>query len=123
MMSTITLAAGKVLQNKYGMFRHDDMVGKPFGSKIKSWKGKDGWLQMLRPSPEMWTRSLTHRTQILYEVDISMIQFYLDLKPGMVVFESGTGSGSLSTAIARTIAPHGHLYTFEISSERFSKAQ
>lgn len=47
---------------------------------------------------------------------------YLDLKPGKVMIESGTGSGSFSHSIARTIAPTGHLYTFEYHQERVAVA-
>ncbi len=36
----------------------------------------------------------------------------------IVVFITGTGSGSLSHSIARTIAPTGQLYTFEFHKER-----
>lgn len=35
----------------------------------------------------------------------------------------GTGSGSLSRAIARTIAPSGHLFTFEYHAQRASAAR
>jgi tRNA (adenine57-N1/adenine58-N1)-methyltransferase len=39
------------------------------------------------------------------------------------MIESGTGSGSFSHSIIRTIAPAGHLYTFEYHKERADKAK
>ena len=42
--------------------------------------------------------------QILYVADISLICTYLDLAPGCVVAESGTGSASLTHALVRTAA-------------------
>jgi tRNA (adenine57-N1/adenine58-N1)-methyltransferase len=47
-----------------------------------------------------------------------MIVFYLNLKPNMVVCESGTGSGALSHCILRTIAPKGKLFTYEFNGHR-----
>ncbi|KAJ1675623.1 tRNA (adenine-N(1)-)-methyltransferase catalytic subunit trm61, partial [Spiromyces aspiralis] len=66
---------------------------------------------------------LPHRTQILYWPDISFISSWLDLTPGKVVVESGTGSGSFSHSIARAIAPTGRLYSYEYHKDRFEKAQ
>jgi precorrin-6B methylase 2 len=51
-----------------------------------------------------------------------MVVLQLDLKPGSVVIEAGTGSASLSHAILRTIAPSGHLYTFDFHSQRVKTA-
>ena len=41
----------------------------------------------------------------------------------MSMIESGTGSGSFSHSIARTLAPTGHLYSFEYHQERVNAAK
>jgi tRNA (adenine57-N1/adenine58-N1)-methyltransferase len=97
------------------------MIGLQYGTKLGSNTGR-GFVFLLYPTPELWTLILPHRTQILYIADISLIMSYLDLKPGKVMIESGTGSGSFSHSIARTIAPGGHLFTFEYHQERVAVA-
>uniref|UniRef100_A0A3P9KWJ3 tRNA (adenine(58)-N(1))-methyltransferase catalytic subunit TRMT61A n=2 Tax=Oryzias latipes TaxID=8090 RepID=A0A3P9KWJ3_ORYLA len=112
---------GAQTQTRYGVIRHSsDLIGQRYGSKVTCSKG--GWVYVLHPTPELWTVSLPHRTQILYTTDIATITMMLDLKPGSVVCESGTGSGSLSHAILRTIAPTGHLHTVEFHQQRAEKA-
>lgn len=78
---------------------------------------------MLQPTPELWTLTLPHRTQIIYTPDISMILLQLEIEPGKVVIESGTGSGSLSHAFIRAVKPHGHLHTFDFHELRVEQAR
>uniref|UniRef100_A0A0A9D5Q4 tRNA (adenine(58)-N(1))-methyltransferase n=1 Tax=Arundo donax TaxID=35708 RepID=A0A0A9D5Q4_ARUDO len=129
---------GGVLQNRFGVFRHDDWIGRPFGSKVYSSAGggggggkggkggggnAGGFVYLLAPTPELWTMVLSHRTQILYIADISLVVAYLELVPGCVVLESGTGSGSLTTSLARAVAPHGHVHTFDFHEQRAASAR
>lgn len=93
-----------------------------------------GYVFPLKPSSNLWTRSLQRQTQILYTPDISAILLLMDLKPGSIVCETGTGyfivlnrfikiilgSGSLTFAISSLIAPNGHLYTHDIEENRIN---
>ena len=54
---------------------------------------------------------------------IAMVSLQLGLGPGSVVVESSTGSGSLSHALARTVAPRGHLHTSDFNAKRVEKAR
>uniref|UniRef100_A0A1B0A673 tRNA (adenine(58)-N(1))-methyltransferase catalytic subunit TRMT61A n=1 Tax=Glossina pallidipes TaxID=7398 RepID=A0A1B0A673_GLOPL len=91
-----------------------------YGSQVKLSKG---WAYILQPNPQLWTQTLPHRTQIIYTPDISMIIHQLDLRPGSVIVESGTGSGSLSHFLLHAIKPSGHLHTFDFHEARAKQAQ
>ncbi|KAF1800571.1 tRNA methyltransferase complex GCD14 subunit-domain-containing protein [Mucor lusitanicus] len=121
-MTPIFMKKGTVFQNRFGVYKHDDIIGKEYGSKLVS-SNYRGFVYLLHPTPELWTLVLPHRTQILYIADISFITTLLDMKPGVNVIESGTGSGSFSHSIARTIAPTGRLYSFEYHQDRANLAQ
>ncbi|KAL3630265.1 hypothetical protein CASFOL_023249 [Castilleja foliolosa] len=120
-MKSVKVSENGVLQNRFGVFKHSDWIGKQFGSKVFSNKG--GFIYLLAPTPELWTLVLSHRTQILYIADISFVVMYLEVVPGCVVLESGTGSGSLTTSLARAVAPHGHVYTFDFHEQRAVSAR
>ncbi|XP_010524300.1 PREDICTED: tRNA (adenine(58)-N(1))-methyltransferase catalytic subunit TRMT61A-like isoform X2 [Tarenaya hassleriana] len=120
-MKPVKVCKDAVLQNRFGVFKHSDWIGKPFGTKVFSSKG--GFVYLLAPTPELWTLVLSHRTQILYIADISFVVMYLEIVPGCVVVESGTGSGSLTTSLARAVAPTGHVYTFDFHEHRAASAR
>lgn len=70
---------GQTLTMRYGALRHEFLIGKPYGSRVTA---TAGYIYALRASPELWTRTLPHRTQILYTPDNALIAMLLDLKPG-----------------------------------------
>ncbi|KAJ3318587.1 tRNA (adenine(58)-N(1))-methyltransferase catalytic subunit trmt61a [Boothiomyces sp. JEL0866] len=120
-MKAFQVKKDQVFANKFGSFEHNKVIGKQYGEKMAS-KNNTGFIYLLYPTPELWTLALPHRTQILYQPDISLVTNMLNLQPGSIMIEAGTGSGSFSHSICRTIFPTGHLYTFEYHQERAQKA-
>lgn len=62
-----------------------------------------GFVHLLPPTPEIWTTSLPHRTQVVYTPDYSYILHRLRARPGSILIEAGAGSGSFTHAAARAV--------------------
>lgn len=60
-----------------------DWVGKPYGSVVRA-KHDGGWVALLRPTAELWSVTLKHRTQIIYAADIALACMMMELKPGSI---------------------------------------
>ncbi|KAH3668424.1 hypothetical protein OGAPHI_002178 [Ogataea philodendri] len=121
-LKPIFIKEGEVLQTRYGVFPHDSMIGKPFGSQITSTKNV-GYIYLLRPTPELWTVSLPHRTQIVYTPDSSYIVQRMNVVGGSRVIEAGTGSGSFTHAFSRTVGPQGRVFSYEFHEQRYEQAK
>ncbi|KAI0288068.1 1-methyladenosine methyltransferase catalytic subunit Gcd14 [Russula brevipes] len=121
LVQSLVVTPGKAFNSRYGDYPHSDLVGIPYGSKVASRSGK-GFVHILRPTPELWTLALPHRTQILYLADIAFITSWLHIRPGSVVIEAGTGSGSFTHSIARTVGATGRVFSYEFHEARASKA-
>ena len=84
-----------------------------------------GFVHLFYPTPEAWTLSLPHRTQVVYTPDYSYILERLRARPGGTVIEAGSGSGSFMHAAARAVFngypeyEHGHITNTE--TKRHSK--
>ncbi|KAI6014785.1 tRNA methyltransferase complex subunit Cpd1 [Pisolithus microcarpus] len=122
LIQPLLITPGKDFNSRFGHYRHSDLIGIPYGSKVTSRNGR-GFIHVLRPTPELWTMALPHRTQILYLADIAFITSWLDIRCGSHVIEAGTGSGSFSHSIARTVGPRGHLYSYEFHEARAEMAR
>ena len=118
----ITVTKGSQLNTRYGNFEHDRMIGMKYGEQMPGAKGV-GFIHLLYPTPELWTVSLPHRTQIVYTPDSSYIIQRLNVTSGTRVIEAGTGSGSFSHSFARTIGVEGRLFTYEFHEPRYIEAK
>ncbi|WOO78856.1 tRNA (adenine(58)-N(1))-methyltransferase catalytic subunit TRM61 [Vanrija pseudolonga] len=121
-MTAITVTPGEFFHNKFGRYSHDEMIGVKFGSKLHSPPPQSGYIHLLRPTPELWTLSLPHRTQILYMPDIAYIIQRLCVRVGGKVIEAGTGSGSMTHSLSRAVGKRGLVNSFEYHKTRFEKA-
>lgn len=64
------LKAGTVFNNKFGSFWHDDMIGKHYGSKIKSFC-TEGYVYLLEPTPELWSIAVHVSTTLLTDSSLT----------------------------------------------------
>lgn len=96
----------------------------------KATVASSGFIYILRPSPELWTSSLPHRTQVVYTPDYSYILHRIRARPGTRIIEAGAGSGSFSHASARAVYNgypkdatdvRGKVFSFEFNEDRFHK--
>lgn len=121
-LAAVRLEPGGVHRSRHGAVPHASWVGARLGVRLAGAGGK-GSVTLLPLTPELWTRTLRHRTQVLYAPDVAAVIGGCSLKPGCVVAETGTGSGSLSTSLARAVSPHGKLFTFEFHAPRAAAAR
>jgi tRNA (adenine57-N1/adenine58-N1)-methyltransferase len=95
-----------------GVINHKDVIGKEFGSTIKTNKGK--YIYLFEPTIHDYIMKSQRSTQIVYPKDLGYIAARIGLQSGQKVVEIGTGSGSLTTFLASIVKPRGHVYTFDV---------
>jgi tRNA (adenine57-N1/adenine58-N1)-methyltransferase len=117
----IRLEPGKILETHRGILSHDDLIGKQWGSQVFSHIGNPFFL--LQPSLGDLITATRRTTQILYPKDIGYILVTMGIGPGHHVVEAGTGSGAMTTALAYTVGPQGHVFTYEMRSDMLNLAQ
>ena len=106
-----TLKAGGDFQSHRGVLMHDDLIGKPWGSQVFSHMGAPFFL--LQPSIADILNDLPRTTQILYPKDIGYILVMMGIAPGQRVLEAGTGSGSMTIALAVSVGASGRVISYE----------
>jgi tRNA (adenine57-N1/adenine58-N1)-methyltransferase len=72
---------------------------------------------LLQPSLADLITELPRTTQILYPKDIGFILVTMGIGPGQTVMEAGTGSGSMTTALAYAVGPQGRVISYEVKPD------
>src|SRR5512132_3664260 len=111
----LALQAGAKFETHRGILQHNDLIGKPWGTQVFSHIEAPFFL--LQPSLADLINELPRTTQILYPKDIGFILVTMGVGPGQTVMEAGTGSGSMTTALAYAVGPEGRVISYEIKQD------
>ena len=109
------LIPGGDFQTHRGVLKHDDLIGLPWGTQVFSHLGAAFFL--LQPAIADLLLDLKRNTQILYPKDIGFILFTMGIGPGQKVVEAGTGSGSMTIALAFAVGAEGRVVSYEQREE------
>lgn len=112
---------GKAFHTHRGFINLDDVVGKPFGSRVVSSLGFE--FTVLKPSITDFIVKIRRRTQIIYPQDIGIIIMFAGIGPGDRVVEGGTGSGVATCALAYHVKPSGKVYSYDIRQDLLDAAE
>ncbi|RPB25794.1 S-adenosyl-L-methionine-dependent methyltransferase [Terfezia boudieri ATCC MYA-4762] len=129
----------ETLYTRFGHFPHKTLLGFQCDSQRKrdveaeiDGAGGDapsGFIHVLAPTPELWTISLPHRTQVVYTADSSYILHRLRTRPGIHIIEAGAGSGSFTHAAVHGVytgyptgnGSKGKAFSYEYHASRAEK--
>jgi tRNA (adenine57-N1/adenine58-N1)-methyltransferase len=117
----LRVEAGKSFHLHRGIINFDDIIGKEYGSFVKTSLGTQ--IAALSPLPRDLALKMGRQTNIVYAKDAGHILLLTGIGPGSIVVEAGTGSGALTSLLGYHVGPNGHVYSYEIREDFFHIAQ
>ena len=111
----IKVQAGQTFHTHKGYLKMDDLIDKEYGEPVKSSLGVT--FATLKPKLTDYMMKSGRNTQIVYPKDAALIVMFSGIGPGSRVFESGTGTGALTSALAHYVGSTGKVYTYEFRPE------
>ncbi|NLX36409.1 MAG: tRNA (adenine-N1)-methyltransferase [Chloroflexi bacterium] len=115
------LRVGGQFSSNRGVIVHDDLIGRHTGRQVFTHR-HEGFL-LLRPTFYDELLTLERESAIIYPKDIGLILLKLDIAHGDHVIEAGSGSGALTCALARAVAPTGCVHSFDMRSDMLAVAR
>lgn len=108
----VSLQAGATYHTHAGTLAHDDLIGKPQGTRVVTARGMV--LAAFRPRFADFVLKMPRGAQVVYPKDLGPIVVYADVFPGARVLEAGTGSGALTIALCRAVGEQGRVVSYEL---------
>ena len=99
------------LQTHLGQINFEDLFGLYWGSHIKTHTGKN--FLLLQPSLHDILINIRRSGTIMYPKDMGYIILNMNIVRGTRIIEAGSGSGAFTTALAVTVGPEGHVYSYD----------
>ncbi len=93
------LGTGREFHTHTGVIAHDDIIGAPEGTRLRSTRGAA--FLAVRPTLADAVLKMPRGAQVVYPKDTGAILVLADIFPGARVLEAGVGSGALSMALLR----------------------
>lgn len=118
---TTVLVPGGDFHTHRGAIPHDEVIGLPDGSVVKSANG-DPFL-VLRPLLVDYVMSMPRGAQVIYPKDSAQIIHEGDIFPGARVLEAGAGSGALTLSLLRAVGPQGRVISYELRDDHAEHAR
>ncbi|HEX7096367.1 MAG TPA: tRNA (adenine-N1)-methyltransferase [Acidimicrobiales bacterium] len=114
----VALTPGGEFHSHAGVVPHDDIIGRPEGTTVRSSHGAA--YVAFRPTLADFVVEMPRGAQVIYPKDLGPILMHADIFPGATVFESGVGSGALSMTLLRAGAV---VHGYEIREDFARRAQ
>lgn len=88
----------------------EEWIGREFGEKIVC---SHDTAYLLKPTMDDLMFKASRESGIIYPKDAAYLILRAGIGPGSKVLEIGTGSGSLTMALAHAVRPNGMVWTFD----------
>ncbi len=116
----VTLADAGEFHTHRGPVAHGDLIGQEEGVTVRSAAGAR--FVAVRPTLADFVLKMKRGAQVVYPKDVGLILVYADIFPGAFVLEAGTGSGSLTLALARAVGEGGRVISYETREDHHDRA-
>ncbi len=113
----VTLAEGGEFHTHAGFVRHEQLLGEPEGTVVRSTAGAR--YTAVRPTLADFVLKMPRGAQVIYPKDLGPILVLADIFLGARVLESGVGSGALSMTLVRAGA---QVIGYELREDFAAKA-